>query len=292
MTDCATHYSKVDPPFLRFRGKVRELPRPAECIPNASSANTVSQRIELFQIPEHPLKELLSSGKFQGFTCDPADAAPGSLGMETGIYLGIGSFKTAQPGYLTLVHLATEGLGTKPNESVAVKQMYVRRAKPTEANPNGWMITRLMPVDEFRKTIMEANVLLWAISLMTFTYSFIHHFIRNSPNPPPFDIPEVRFVNGAVAVVHQQVAAPLAKNSTICRSYLIEELINEEQDGFYKFINNASAIPVQLPAAHPSLSALAEFLSFTQHVQFHKTGGMVYLSDLQGEYSLSMMNLY
>ncbi|KAJ7932230.1 hypothetical protein B0H13DRAFT_1498578, partial [Mycena leptocephala] len=158
--------------------------------------------------------------------------------------LGIGTFKTAQPGYLTLVHLATEGLGTSPKQSVAVKRMYVRRAKPTDTNPNGWILNRFMPEDEYRKIIMEANVLLWAISIMTFTYSFIQHFIDNSPDTPPFDIPDVHFVHAGVAIVHQQAPGPLANKTSICRSYLIEEHIDEEREGFYKFINNGSAVPL------------------------------------------------
>ncbi|KAJ6617726.1 hypothetical protein B0H10DRAFT_2434264 [Mycena sp. CBHHK59/15] len=63
----------------------------------------------------------------------------------------------------------------------------------------------------------------------------------------------------------------------------VEELIDEEHDGFYKFINNGSAVPLLLPTADKSVAAAAEFLSFTQHVQFYKTKGMVYLSDLQDQ---------
>jgi hypothetical protein len=199
-------------------------------------------------------------------------------------WLGIGTFKTVHPGYLTLVHLAMEGLGQRPNKGVAVKQMYVLRAKPTETNPNRWLVTWLMPVDEFCKTIMRANVLQWVVSIMTFTYSFINHFIHNSPSPPPFLIPNVRFVYAGVAVVHQQLAAPLASaTASICHSYLIEEHINEELDSFYKFINNGSAVPLPFTRVNKSLSVLAEFLAFTQHVQYYKTSGMVYLSDIQGE---------
>ncbi|KAJ6632297.1 hypothetical protein B0H10DRAFT_2206670 [Mycena sp. CBHHK59/15] len=152
-------------------------------VPN--QARCTFEQIEFFHILERPLNELLSSREFQGFACDPAHAAEGSLGMENGRYLGIGTFKTAHPAYLTLIHLAAEGLGTTPNENVAIKLMYVRRAKPTESQPDGWIINRLMPADEYRKIIMEANVLLWVISIMTFTYSFIYHFIRTSPHPPP-----------------------------------------------------------------------------------------------------------
>ncbi|KAJ6470314.1 hypothetical protein C8R45DRAFT_937223 [Mycena sanguinolenta] len=230
---------------------------------------------------EHPLQELMLSGKYQGFTCNLEDAARGSLMMERGKFLGIGTFKTASLGYLTLIHLGANGLGIKPNESVAVKRMYVRRAKPTESNPNGWAINRLMPTDEYRKTLMEANILLWAGSTMAFTYSFIYHFIQNSSHPPPFEIPDVRFVHAGVAIVHQQLSgSAVPVSSTICRSYLIEELIDEGQDGFHKFLNNGSAVP--LPSMNKSVSALAEFLSFTQHVQYYKTKAMLYLSDLQG----------
>ncbi|KAJ7487093.1 hypothetical protein FB451DRAFT_1026091, partial [Mycena latifolia] len=145
---------------------------------------------------------------------------------------------------------------------------------------------RLIPADEFRKTVMEANVLLWAISIMTFTYSFIQHFIDNSPHNPPFDIPAVHFVRAGVAVVHEQATGPVI--NARARAYLIEELIDEEHDGFHKFINNGSAVPVL--TTNKSLSVLADFLSFTQHVQFYKTGGMVYISDLQGAYSFLAPN--
>ncbi|KAJ7131918.1 hypothetical protein C8R46DRAFT_1015552 [Mycena filopes] len=139
----------------------------------------------------------------------------------------------------------------------------------------------MMPADEYRKILMEANILLWAGSIMAFTYSFIDHFIENSPDPPPFEIPDIRFVHAGVALVHQQLNGPLAPiSSSICRFYLVEELIDEQEDGFHKFINNGSATP--LPSTDASVSATAEFLSFTQHVQHHKTKGMLYLSDLQG----------
>jgi hypothetical protein len=90
-----------------------------------------------YAIPVTPLRPTCSSG---------------------GKYLSIGTFKTAQPGYLFLIHLAEDGLGTKPNESVATKRMYVARAKKSKASPNGFVIDRLTPVDEFAKTMMEADV--------------------------------------------------------------------------------------------------------------------------------------
>ncbi|KAF8141018.1 hypothetical protein K438DRAFT_1636430 [Mycena galopus ATCC 62051] len=122
--------------------------------------------------------------------------------MEKDNYLGIGSFKTAHPGYLTLVHLASEGLGTERSQSVAVKRMYVCRIRATSKNPDRWVITRLTSTNEYKKTLMEVNILQWAVSLMTFTFSFIHHFIGKSQHPPPFEIPDVRFVHAGVVLVH------------------------------------------------------------------------------------------
>ncbi|KAJ7807138.1 hypothetical protein B0H14DRAFT_2609945 [Mycena olivaceomarginata] len=87
-------------------------------------ALTISDRVEFFPISYRPLNELIAAvggGKFQGFTCDLGKAAQGSIVMEKDNYLGIGTFKTAHPAYLTLVHLTSEGLSTKPNEAVAVK---------------------------------------------------------------------------------------------------------------------------------------------------------------------------
>ncbi|KAJ7027069.1 hypothetical protein C8F04DRAFT_1267360 [Mycena alexandri] len=72
--------------------------------------------------------------------------------------------------------------------------------------------------------------------------------------------------------------------STLCCTYLIEELIDEQKDGFYKFINNGSAVP--LPSMNESVLAFTEFLSFAQHVQCHKTKALIYLSDLQGTLKL------
>ncbi|KAJ7847225.1 hypothetical protein B0H14DRAFT_2357233 [Mycena olivaceomarginata] len=188
--------------------------------------------------------------------------------MEKDNYLGIGTFKTAHPAYLTLVHLTSEGLSTKPNEAVAVKCMYVRRAKATSIDPDGWVVARLTPADEYCKILMEANILQWAVSLMTFTFSFIDHFIH----PPPFNIPDIRFVHTAVAIVHEQPSGRTAR----------EELIDEKLDGFHKFIHNGNAVSALSDSEGESLHEMAYFLSFTQHVQYYKTAGMVYLSDLQG----------
>jgi hypothetical protein len=49
-----------------------------------------------------------------------------------------------------------------------------------------------------------------------------------------------------------------------------------------KYISNNNAKPRAAVMADPAPAEVAEFLAFTQHVQYWKSGGRVYLSDLQG----------
>ncbi|KAJ7767848.1 hypothetical protein B0H14DRAFT_2254996, partial [Mycena olivaceomarginata] len=90
----------------------------------------------------------------------------------------------------------------------------------------------------------EANLLYWASSIMDFTYSFIHRFLSNTDEEPPFTIPQLRFVHAGVPVSHDQIAGTNINNtSSIRRTYLVEEFIDEELDGFVKFVHNGDATP-------------------------------------------------
>ncbi|KAJ6618580.1 hypothetical protein B0H10DRAFT_1947434 [Mycena sp. CBHHK59/15] len=73
------------------------------------------------------------------------------------------------------------------------------------------------------------------------------------------DIPDIRFVHAGVAILYDRETGSVSTKSAIRRSYLVEELIDEEHDGFYKFINNGSAVPLLLPTADKSVAAVAEF---------------------------------
>ncbi|KAJ7750708.1 hypothetical protein DFH07DRAFT_961305 [Mycena maculata] len=257
----------------------------SQMIQQASRPST-SERIEFFALTDCALKDLLqpsTPGGMQFFVCNPQHAAPGSLSVEISDNIGVGTFKTTHVGHLTLIHLRTEGLGTIPNHPVAVKRMYRRRSKNTDSTSSA--VTRYSYADEYALTVQEANLLYWASSLMGFTYSFINHFITNAPEEPPFDIPQLRFVHAGVAVAHDQVSGTNVANvSSIRRTYLLEELIDTENEDFVKFIHNGNALPL-LPPSDP-LYQIAEFLCFTQHVQYFKTDRAVFLSDLQGTKTL------
>ncbi|KAJ6475575.1 hypothetical protein C8R45DRAFT_826983 [Mycena sanguinolenta] len=195
--------------------------------------------------------------------------------------LGIGTFKSAHRGRLTLTHLPEVGLGTTPNELVAVKRMY--RPRSNNAAPGKSVVTRYTTADEYAKTVQEANLLYWASSLMEFTYSAINRFLSKASTRPPFEIPQLRFVQAGVAVCHDQVTGTnISNTSSIKRTYLVEEFIEGGSDTFVKFVHNGDANP--LLDAGDELYYIAEFLCFTQHLQYFKTNGTVFLSDPQGTF--------
>ncbi|KAJ6605900.1 hypothetical protein B0H10DRAFT_1956981 [Mycena sp. CBHHK59/15] len=122
------------------------------------------------------------------------------------------------------------------------------------------------------RIIMEANGLFWATSIMPFM--FIQHFIDNAMHAPP-------------SVIHEDPGGWTSDQQIECLpTYLIEEFI-DGADGFYKFINNGGVVPLPLPKDE-TVRTVAEFLPFTQHVEFYKTKGMVYLSHLQGKFSIAL----
>ncbi|KAJ7827345.1 hypothetical protein B0H14DRAFT_3720876 [Mycena olivaceomarginata] len=164
-----------------------------------------SERIEIYPLHQCLLQELLGSEEAPGtqfFACDPANALQGSIVVEFTTDIGMGTFKTAHTGHLSLIHLPEQGLGTTLNQLVAVKRMY-RSPKNTGTSSNR-AVVRFAPADEYARTVQEANLLYWAASLMEFTYSFIHRFLSKSSADPPFEITQLRFVHAGVAVSHDQ----------------------------------------------------------------------------------------
>ena len=65
-------------------------------------------------------------------------------------------------------------------------------------------------------------------------------------------------------------------------TFLLEEIIEDKIDGpFVKYIGNGSAAPVQLTAK--DCAYIADFLAFSQHVQYERTKKMAFVSDFQGQ---------
>lgn len=72
------------------------------------------------------------------------------------------------------------------------------------------------------------------------------------------------------------------KAGSVCTAYLIEELLLDAES-FIKFIHNGTCHTLVEPDK-PKYD-VAEFLAFTQHVQYFKTGGLAYISDYQGNFN-------
>ncbi|KAJ7767592.1 hypothetical protein B0H14DRAFT_2402736 [Mycena olivaceomarginata] len=156
--------------------------------------------------------------------------------------------------------------------------MYRKQAKNSSGN---WVVSRFPYADEYSKTVQEANLLYWASSLMDFAYSAMALCVSNANKPPPFTIPQLRFVHAGVAVSHDQASGTnISNTSSIQRTYLVEEFIHSGSDGFTKFVHNGSA---NLLVDHDDPRfEIAEFLCFMQNMQYFKTDGTVFVSDFQG----------
>jgi hypothetical protein len=76
------------------------------------------------------------------------------------------------------------------------------------------------------------------------------------------------------------------KAGSVSVAYLIEELI-PDPNSFIKFIHNGTCLPLIDPD-EPEYN-ITEFLVFTQHIQYVKTGGLAYISDYQGNVNTTLL---
>ncbi|KIJ62107.1 hypothetical protein HYDPIDRAFT_95192 [Hydnomerulius pinastri MD-312] len=145
---------------------------------------------------------------------------------------------------------------------------------------------RLSLHEESTTLYREANVFFWAKGILKMTYDYINHSIADAAEPPPFQIPRIRFVDAALILAYSdRPNAPQGpgalKHGRVSTVYLAEELIEDPTDnGFFKYIHNGNPVPRKQP--NEAANEMAQFLGFTQHVQYDKTGGQVYISDYQG----------
>lgn len=169
-----------------------------------------------------------------------------------------GSFKKAIFG-----HLSHSVFSDSESTSVCIKQCwYICKASGNRlTHDNHSQITKLSS---------EINCLRWAAALMGIVYDFVKKYTEIH-GEPSFSIPEMRFVKSALAVV-----------DPTHETYMIEEVIDEAADGaFMKYIGNGSVQPLDFLSG--TAAYRAEFLSFSQHVQYMKTKGLAFIGDFQGK---------
>lgn len=84
---------------------------------------------------------------------------------------------------------------------------------------------------------MEIACLVWAHILLDIVYKFVDKVIALH-GVPPFPIPQMCFVEAALAVEHN------ISESSEAQVFLLEEVIGEVEGHFRKYVNNISAVPV------------------------------------------------
>ncbi|KAG1831398.1 hypothetical protein EV424DRAFT_1314591, partial [Suillus variegatus] len=129
------------------------------------------------------------------------------------------------------------------------------------------------------KLFREANILYWAKVLLGLIYDFIDCAIAGMHDPPPFSIPHMRFIEAGLALSYTQGSSKSTIKTGVPRAgFLLEEVIDDKD--FTEFIHNMDLNPLLDPDQDGY--DFAQFLAFTQHVQYTKTGGLVFISDYQG----------
>ncbi|KAG6374561.1 hypothetical protein JVT61DRAFT_3910 [Boletus reticuloceps] len=166
-------------------------------------------------------------------------------------------------------------LKTAYNGKVVAKQPFFRSSSTTgKLN----IIQRYTLLTNLSKLFREANILYWAKSLLDLTYMFVNAAIKSSAIPPPFNVPQLRFVDAGLALIHSSAS------KSVTDVYLVEEKILCGPNKFIKFIHNHDFDP-SIESDEDGYN-IAEFLVFTQHVQYLKTKGLAFISDYQGNSSL------
>ena len=188
-----------------------------------------------------------------------------------------GGFKVASPAHLDST-LLMKNLPKGLQKSLYAKQVFywTKAAKSLPTSTSA--ITRYLGPSAVAHIEMGLKCILWAQALLQLSYDYIKTFDDNNGPPPPhlMNPPQFRFVHAALAVEQ-------GKSSRDARAFLLEEEIDEATEGkFHKYFNNTSPVPCHFSKNTTANILRADFLAFTQHLQFWKTGKLVFMADYQG----------
>ena len=240
--------------------------------------------MDFYPIPTCSLNELTATKA--AFNIKEAELFSGSIRLDLSVngLIGVGAFKMAQSAQLTLLPLRRSGIGSRSNHNIVLKRPYI-----DDKSEPGFM--RYILTDESNLLYREVNVLYWAKVLLKLTYNFIDRTVNNASALPPFEIPCLCFIDAGLVFAYsfatvatnasEKTGQSVRPGGTVSTIYLAEELIPTSSEGeFVKYIHNGNAVPCDL--FDTEANKIAEFLAFTQHVQYAKTDGQVYISDYQG----------
>ena len=242
--------------------------------------------MDFYPIPTCSLNELTATKA--AFNIKEAELFSGSIRLDLSVngLIGVGAFKTAQSAQLTLLPLRCSGIGSCSNHNIVLKRPYV----DDKSEPGPPFMCYIL-TDESNLLYCEANILYWAKVLLKLTYDFIDRAVNDASALPPFEIPCLCFIDAGLVFAYsfatvatnasEKTGQSVRPGGTVSTIYLAEGLIPTSSEGeFVKYIHNGNAVPCDL--FDTEANKIAEFLAFTQHVQYAKTDGQVYISDYQG----------
>ena len=174
--------------------------------------------INFFPIPTCDLLELVAGQT--AFTIDTAVSFMGTicLSHSRDDLVSVGAFKTCEVVRLNLYPPRSVGLGSRTNQEIVVKRPYDGEPGPPYA--------QLSLANESTKLFHEANILYWLKALLNMMYNYIHNCISEATDPPPFDIPQLCFVDaGLICAYAKRPNAPKGprapKLGTVSTMYLV-----------------------------------------------------------------------
>ncbi|KAG1886721.1 hypothetical protein F4604DRAFT_1917552 [Suillus subluteus] len=184
-----------------------------------------------------------------------------------------GSFKMCHPALISNADVVPSISTSPPPSVLSAEQVVAKHVFFRKGQTMGHC--RFAREDELEKTLDEVNCLYWGTSLLGMAYTFIDEMLKtgNVSQDVVVELPHLRLVRAVLAI-------PDNPNNDLSAKYLIEERISGK---FVKYINNNSAVPTHSLEGREAVIGL--FLCFVQHVQYHLTNNMVYLSDFQSESS-------
>ncbi|KAG6914828.1 hypothetical protein DXG01_015087 [Tephrocybe rancida] len=127
---------------------------------------------------------------------------------------------------------------------------------------------------QLEQLIVKLNCLGWASALLDLVYALIAE-VDECKGCPTFEVPQLQFVSAGIAI-------SMDDDKTV---FLVEECILTSDGTFVKYINNNDPCPRKFANDQPH-TLQAQFLTFTQHVQYTHSNEKMFVSDFQGGLSL------
>lgn len=195
-----------------------------------------------------------------------------------------GGFKLAHPGSSNPPLFRSQDICAKETYYVKEKEQQSVAGQP--AKP----IRQNIPHDgeyQLCYLILELKCLIWGSALLKLVYAFIDKFLEGEQlhiDSLPVKVPVMRFVSAGIAV--EQLSA--GSGSGANRVFLVEESIGGGTEGkFRKYMSNV--LTQSFAFQDEEDQNTADFLKFSQHVQYWKTKGLAFVSDYQGESTSTLL---